>query len=245
MKRDKLIAGLLALLTLLVCVAAATVNRGHNFPAGITVTPFQGGQPGVGFNATDLDGSGFLVWSNVIGWAGLTLYNDGIGIGYDPDILDINFFANNINVCRISHDIGFSPVITGPSLGNVGNQWSNVFCGFLYTSRLAHVPTNNAPFTRLASPLVSGQFWTNTTGARCTLAINYTLTASAISGAPSLCMTNITSGETFNATNSLALSVITSARVLFLVGTNEYFVITNQSSGSASAAVDSTVATRQ
>lgn len=110
--------------------------------------------------------------------------------------------------------------------------------------RLASVPTNDAPFTRLSSPLASGQFWTNITGARCLLAINYTTTASAVSGAPSLCMTNITSGETFNATNSLALGVILSGRAVFLVGTNEYFVITNQSSGNASAEVVSTVATR-
>lgn len=112
------------------------------------------------------------------------------------------------------------------------------------TLRLASIPTNDAPFTRLSSPLASGQFWTNTTGARCLLAINYTLTASAVSGAPSLCMTNITSGETYNATNSLALGVIISGRTTFFVGTNEYFVITNQSSGNASSEVVSTVATR-
>lgn len=112
------------------------------------------------------------------------------------------------------------------------------------TVRLAHIPTNDAPFTRLSSPLASGQFWTNTTGARCLLAVNYTLTASAISGSPSLCMTNITGGESFNASNSLALAVITTHRAAFFVGTNEYFVITNQSSGNASADVVSTVATR-
>lgn len=110
----------------------------------------------------------------------------------------------------------------------------NVASGYLATNTASFFSTNNL--------LIDGGYWTNNLGGRVLVTVNGLLTASTVSGAPSLCVTNITSGQAFNFTNSLALNVVMSSSASFLVGTNEYVVVTNKSTGSASAALISSFA---
>lgn len=97
--------------------------------------------------------------------------------------------------------------------------------------------TNIAGYGLITNPITTGGFWTNTTGGRITLNINYTLT-DAVSGDPGLNMTNLGNGDWFNATNSSAVASIFSDRVSFDMSTNDFIVVTNKSSGSAASAVN-------
>lgn len=102
-----------------------------------------------------------------------------------------------------------------------------------------------AAFVGITNPIVSGQFWTNTTGQRVELKVTLLLVNDAVSGFPSVCMTNISSGESYNATNAFALAGSSSQRVEFHLSPGDYFVATNKSSGSASASVTASWAVRQ
>lgn len=105
--------------------------------------------------------------------------------------------------------------------------------------------TNTAAFSYVTNPIVSGLPWTNNTGARVELKVTWTLSGSAVSGFPSLCMTNMASGEFYNPTNSFVLAAVSSGRSEFHIGPGEWFVTTNKSSGAASATVDASFAVKQ
>lgn len=105
--------------------------------------------------------------------------------------------------------------------------------------------TNTANFSYITNPIVTGQFWTNTTGARVFLKLNYTLGDSVVSGFPGLAMTNVSSGEWFNATNSLVVASSVAGRADFNLSPGDYFVATNKSSGSATVTIDGSFAVKQ
>ncbi len=111
----------------------------------------------------------------------------------------------------------------------------------------AAITNNTASFTYSNNPIVSGLLWTNTTGTRCTLKVVYFLTDSAVSGAPSMAMTNISSGEFYNATNFFTVSVAAgiSGQASFDMSPGDYFISTNKSSGSSSATVTSSFLIKQ
>lgn len=107
------------------------------------------------------------------------------------------------------------------------------------------IATNQAAFSYITNPIVSGAFWTNTTGQRVELKVNWTLVDSAISGFPSLCMTNISSGEFYNPTNSFVLAGTVSGRSGFYMSPGDYFIATNKSSLNGNATVDASFAVKQ
>lgn len=109
----------------------------------------------------------------------------------------------------------------------------------------ASIATNTASFSYVTNPIASGMYWTNTTLARVALKVTWTLNDSAIAGFPSLCMTNVSSGEFYNPTNSFVLAGVTSGRAEFHLSPGDYFIATNKSSGSASATVDASFAVKE
>ncbi len=122
------------------------------------------------------------------------------------------------------------------------------FTGNVYQSSGAVQFTNNMAgyLSPLTNPVtLAAIFWTNTTGYRVKLSINYLLTDSAVSGSPGLCMTNCSSGDYFNATNSFVLAGLSAGSRMFVLGPGEYVCVTNKSSGSASASIDSSFATKE
>jgi hypothetical protein len=88
------------------------------------------------------------------------------------------------------------------------------------------------------NPIVSGGYWTNTNSFTGSLTINLSL-SDAVSGAPGMNMTNIITGEWNNATSSIAAAGIVPATAVFRMQPGEYVIVTNKSSGSASASVQS------
>lgn len=96
---------------------------------------------------------------------------------------------------------------------------------------------SSPPFTSITNPIVSGLFWTNTTSQRVRLKVNWLLDNDAVSGFPSLCMTNVSTGEFYNPTNSFVLATDSSGRTQFDMSPGDYFIVTNKSSGSAAATV--------
>ena len=105
-------------------------------------------------------------------------------------------------------------------------------------TNVTSITTNAAPCFTVTNPIVSGVRWTNNTGTIGLLSVNYTLNDSSISGDPGLCMTNTTVGEWFNATNNFVLTVNIPGSRTFRMGTNEVFICTNKSSGSATVTLD-------
>lgn len=100
------------------------------------------------------------------------------------------------------------------------------------------IPTNRATVFTITNPIISGGTWTNTTGANGIWFANYTLTDSTVSGDPGLNFTNLDSGEFFSATNAFVLSAPGTGRTSFRVANGERITVTNQSSGSASATLN-------
>lgn len=97
--------------------------------------------------------------------------------------------------------------------------------------------TNIAVYKGLTNVITTGGFWTNTTGSRVTLYINYTLT-DTVSGDPGLLFTNISNGDWFPASNSVAVATTFPGRVQFDMSTNDIMVATNKSSGTATTTID-------
>jgi len=98
--------------------------------------------------------------------------------------------------------------------------------------------TNATSFQYLTNPVTDGGKFTNTTGGRLTVYLSVNLTDSTISGAPGYCITNQTSGQYHNFTNSFVLSGLVSDQGTFDMSPNDVLITTNKNSGSASAALD-------
>lgn len=110
----------------------------------------------------------------------------------------------------------------------------------------ADMATNTASFKPfMTNAVAGGQFWTNTSGQRLKLKVSWTLLGNLASGFPSLCMTNISSGEAYNPTNGFVLTAPSSGRTEFHMSPGDYFIATNKSSGSASATVDSSFGVKE
>ncbi len=127
----------------------------------------------------------------------------------------------------------------------VRTQFPTVASATTLNAASGSLATNTAPYSVISNPVSSGLFWTNTTGQRVVLKIVWTLSGSAITGFPSLCMTNVSSGEFYNPTNSFILTAISSGRSDFHLSPGDYFIATNKSSGSASATVDSSFGVKE
>lgn len=171
-------------------------------------------------------------------------------------IKDFTYFDSTMRI-GLANQIVIEPLTSSISFpqSQVGDQgWftgavlilaSNAnFIGTVTASSL-NAATNVAAFTYITNPIVSGVFWTNTTGARLTLFINFTLTDSTVSGSPSMNMTNVANGDWVNATNSFVLTGTSSGRAQFMMSTNDWVIATNKSSGNASANVNSSFAYKQ
>lgn len=99
--------------------------------------------------------------------------------------------------------------------------------------------TNAAASTVVLNPLTINTYYTNLTGGRLLVFVNYILTDSAVSGDPGLVITNLSSGETQTLSNTVATATISEHETLFYMSPNSIVLATNVSSGSASASIAS------
>ncbi len=127
----------------------------------------------------------------------------------------------------------------------VRTQFPTVASATSLAAASGSLATNTARYASITNPISSGLFYTNTTGQRVVLKVAWTLSGSAVSGFPSLCMTNVSTGEFYNPTNSFILAAVSSGRSDFHLSPGDYFIATNKSSGSASATVDSSFGVKE
>lgn len=141
-----------------------------------------------------------------------------------------NSVTNLNNVTATNTVTGGSVVATG---GNVAGTKTNTLNGYNV------IATNCAPLQTVLNPFTINVFYTNNTGHRASPFIYYTLTDSSISGSPGILFTNLTTTEYCVFTNSFVLSGASSAgATLPEISTSDIILFTNQSSGSAAAAIN-------
>jgi len=153
------------------------------------------------------------------------------------DSLNIDVSSFGIPVVNISDpgNLGYYPPAF---ISGSGNSIKVIYGGATNDLYSLTSPINGFKYRVLTNPIVSGVAWTNNTGGRGTLVLNYTVN-DLLGASAGLCMTNLSNGDFFNATNGIVVVPGTiPGRTTFDMSPNDLFIAIDRSDGTASTSLD-------